>query len=240
MPITFYGSRSQTAKTSGTTLVMDLSAAPKVNVGSLLVICFAHDVAAGTYSVADTQGHTYRPDFEADFGSNLGVHIWSTISTFTGFINVTITHPTLTARAAFGVTLDGASQALTGTKGSATGTSTSPSSPSLTPAVDGAAVFGFVGREGPGITDAAFTNDAAYAAGTLASPGTTGGSGASNISGGLGVLVQGTAAATTYDATLGASVDWLAVAIAYGPDAASIPPRGVRATLQAVNRASTY
>jgi hypothetical protein len=184
-----------------------------------MLVLFAHDVTAGTYSIADDAGNTYREDFAADFAANVGIHIWSAIANATGFLVTTVTHPSMTPRAGIVLCITGPSQTLTGTATSATGSTDTPSSPSLTPGVNGALVVGFVGREGPGTVDETFTHDAEFTLGAVSGTGTSGGGAASNISCGAALLEQATAAGIAYDSTLSSARDWLDAILAYAPAA---------------------
>lgn len=99
MAITFvqaFGNGAQN-KTSGTTLAVNPTTNPTS--GHVVAVAFASDDAAGTYSCGDDQGNSWSELVSVTNPGNASFRIFVSLLTTTITGNITVTHPTLTARA---------------------------------------------------------------------------------------------------------------------------------------------
>jgi len=198
-------------KTSGTTLACANMSA--TTAGDSIFVLFASDDATGTYSVADSVGNSYSevtPPSPTTNATHVVLRIFRSDSTINRAANasITVTHPTLTARA---VVIGAFTGAATGTDGSneGTGTGTAATSGNLTPTVNNCLLVGANAIEGPvadsNPTPAGWTN--------ISSDGTTGAGGASNIAIRGGYIIETTATLQAYNPTI-ASNSWAAAIVA--------------------------
>ena len=211
-------------KTAGTTLSLPIPTSPwGLAVGHTLLIGFAMDGATGTVSATDNAStpNTYVVDVDkaaaSPSTSNVrGCIIRAYVGSITSLTTITITHPSVTARAAFVASFSGIQQASPLDQStSAVGSSTTPSS-GATAATTQAneVIFGVIGYE----TDAdssslstGMTPDAMTIAGTF----TSGGGAASNVTCYGGYALQTATSAQTHNATGGANTDWVALIATY-------------------------
>ena len=169
---------AQGSKTAGTTLVRGLSS---IGAGTLCVVFFAMDNAAGTVSCADDAGNTYA--VAADVTNASGVRtviLYAMNCAALSAGNITITHPSVTARSMVYATWSGAatSAALDASNTGTTTGSTATTSNAATPSEAGELIVGVTGAEDTNTTGAP-TEPAWATAGQK--HGTTGGGAASNI-----------------------------------------------------------
>ena len=106
--ISFITSASNQSKTAGTSLVLTVPIGGWAT-GSSVIITFACDDTAGTYSVADTALNTYTQDATITNSGDVITKVFSThnISALAAGDTITITHPSLTARAAIAANFTG-------------------------------------------------------------------------------------------------------------------------------------
>ena len=188
-----------TISTAGQTLV--------VTAGDLVVVTFAMDNAAGTVSCADDEGVSDVFVVQSDVTNSGGVRtvILAAISNYTGSsYNVTVTHPSVTARAvqirSFTPTAGSTMDATATAQNTGTSTTTATTSNSATPPANNQLVVGCCGSEDVVASQTA-TGFPAWATDQRAA-GTSGGGDASNITIGTGYEIQTTATARNYNPTL--------------------------------------
>jgi hypothetical protein len=212
-------------KTAGTTLVLTLDTTPALELGDTTLIAFAMDGATGTISATDNAStpNTYVVDHDVD-GSGTGevrtAIIRGRLTNTTSLTTITITHPSVTARAGHADQFRGINAATPLDKVAGTadaGASTTPSSgATATTAQNNEIIFGAIGWEGPDDSES-------YTAGTGMTPdqtkilelGTTGGGAASNITAANEYALQTATAAQTAGGTITNSRDWTALVATY-------------------------
>jgi hypothetical protein len=214
------------SKTSGASLTLTVPAGG-VAAGNSIIITFAMDDADGAVSAADSRGNAYAVDADANrVGVNdrvrtviLSAH---NVTALQGGDTITLSHPSVTARAASAVEFSGltGSGALDQTS-TAVGNSTTPSSGSTsTTAQPDELLIGAIGVEGP-LGDI-FTPGTNYNA--LTRDGTTGGSGASNITIDPEYRIVSATGAYLANGTLGTGRRWAAAIATYKMSAPTPTP----------------
>lgn len=220
------GGASNQSKSAGTTLTIATSGfSLGVNLGDTVLIAFAMDGATGTVSCTDNASTPNTYVVDVDVGGSGGTGevrtciIRGRFTNITNLTTITITHPSVTARAAVAGLFRGinASSPLDKSAGQAdSGASTTPSSgATATTAQNNEVVFGAIGWEGPGADT--------YTVGTGMTPdqteinedGTTGGTDASNCSVAAEYAFQTSASAQTAGGTISSSRDWTACIATY-------------------------
>jgi len=211
MAIAFHRSASAQSKSAGTTLAVTIT----VDVGELVVVIFACDNTTGTYSCADNNSNAYTHltgslSFSGSWppvntnGSELHCFYLPNAPAAT---SVTVTHPSLTARAAWVSTYTGAATSspldIYGANFPA-GTSTTqpPTLGTQTPSQDGCLVI--IGSSWETTNNDTFTQGNSLLPTTPESSfsiGTTGGGGASNQVCCWGYQIQTTAASVDAGST---------------------------------------
>jgi hypothetical protein len=223
------------SKTAGTTLVIPSTA--DFTTGNFAVVVFSSDDAAGTFSIADDQGNTWVECKNQLNAGSVRLIVWASILT-TGITgNVTVTHPSLTARAGLIKEFSGVLSATPDQTNSATGVTAAFDSGSVTPTEDGELLIGAIGWEGvigdnPGSVSG-FTVHLISA--------TSGGGAASNIGEASYHQIQTTATADAFDGALANARDWAAAIVSFKEIAATaVLKRRPSITQQAVMRAATW
>lgn len=217
---------SNSSKTAGTTLAVTVSS-PTAN--NTYLIAFAMDSAAGTISATDnaTVPNTYTVDKDLNPGGSATTVrmaiIRANLVTVTSLTTVTITLPSVTAKAAVVVEFAGPDLItpldVTNSNSATSGTAATSNATGTTAQAD-EVIFGAIGREddrtntpfartGTGMTpDQTFINSGATAVGT------TGGGAASNISVEALWAIQTATSTQTADDTV-TSGDWTALVATY-------------------------
>jgi len=204
---------SRQSKTAGTTIAGTGLGAASIALNDLIVVCFTSDDVAGTYSCADDQGNTYQTDV-ARFANaaHVSLVVFSAIVATDANTIVTVSHPSLTARAleifVFRGTDTSASR-VDGTPVTATGTGNA-SSGNLTTSSADSVMVGISGYESD--SSNTYTGDGAFVNGKV---GTTGGGDATNITQESGYNILTGTATDAYDTTNSASRSWAAALLAY-------------------------
>jgi hypothetical protein len=211
-------------KTAGTTLTVGLSGINNDSryVGTTVLLAFAMDGATGTVSATDNASNTYVVDVDKAAASPGSTNVRVCIirgylASVTNFTPITITHPSVTARAACaGVFLVDQSTPLD-TSTSNVGSSATPSSGATgTTAQANEVIFGALAYE-TNIAGRATGGGASMTpAGTLLTTyGTDGGGSASNVQAAVLYAHQTATNAQTASWTGGASTDWAAAIATY-------------------------
>ena len=197
------GVNSKTAGTTTSTAGQSLI----TTAGDLVVVVFAMDNAAGTVSCADNEGAGDAFVVQSDVTNSGGVRtvILSAITNHTGSsYQVTVTHPSVTARAvhirSFTPTAGSTMDATATAQNTGTGTTTATTSNSVTPTADNQLVVGCCGSEDV-VASQPITGFPSWATDYKAAA-TSGGGDASNITIGTGYEIQTTATARDYNPTL--------------------------------------
>jgi hypothetical protein len=194
-------------KTTGTTLSTGAGSLNQV-AGSVVVVAFAMDPAAGTVSCADTQGNTYTLDKDVTNGSGTsGVRLCvfrSKLTTaLTGPETITVTHPSCAARTMFAALFDMGAIVVDAASADATGSSGAPSATAAATA-DNVLLIGALGVEGP--DDDTFTEASGWTSVLTgaATPGigTLGGAADTNITVYLAYKIDTVSGAKTYAPTI--------------------------------------
>jgi len=226
------------SKTSGTSLGLNPSVDPLA--GNLCIVAFASDDAAGTFSIADDQGNTWREVYNILNPGNVRSILWASILTATITGSITVTHPTLTARAFTTAEFSGVASSTEDVESDGTGTGSTTSTGSVTPSENNELVIGVCGWEGP-ISDEDFTQPTGFT--IINQWGTTGGGAASNITVIAGYEIQTTATARSYPKTLFNSRDYANIIATFKQATAAAPgpvfrrrDRGMDALLQFCRR----
>jgi hypothetical protein len=221
MAITFSDKFGPNAsKATGTTLTVNLSA---IVVGTLVVVVFASDDAAGTFSIADTQGNTWVECKNQLNSGNVRTIVWASLLT-TAIISgsFTVTHPSLDARAAGCASFAGVASATPDQTNAANATAASGvfASGSITPSENNELLIGGLGWEGVG-ADA----PGSIAGFTTANVGvaTSGGGAASNIGELLYYQIQTTLAADNFDGSMATGRDNAACVVSFKATPSSSP-----------------
>jgi len=223
----YKGAGGGNSKTAGTTLVIGLSTGnvPTLAVGDTVLISFAMDGATGTVSATDNAStpNTYVVDVDkaaaSPSTSNVrGCIIRAYMANTTSLTQITITHPSVTARAASYEVFIGINQTTPLDKTvSAVGSGTAPSSgATATTSQANEVIFGAFAYEGPladtGVVGTGMTPDG-YAPFTWNA---TSGSGAvSNVCAPHFYALQTATNAQTADGTGFQSSDWVAMCATY-------------------------
>lgn len=216
MAITFHATANGASKTAGTTVAT--STTLTLTSGDLICVAFACDDTAGTYSCADTV-NTYIEDVTAlTNAGHVQLHVFRSIAGTTANLTITVTHPSLTARALVTMSFSGtaSSSPFDTSAAGATGTSATPASGSVTPSADNYVVFGAVGVEDTGNNTA--TESTNFTG--IQQNGTIGGGAASNIYCAASYNIQTTAAARNYQPGI-TSASWADHALVYKVTAAA-------------------
>jgi hypothetical protein len=200
-----------TSKTSGTSLVITTTAA--VSAGDDIIVAFASDSSTGAVSVADSAGNSYTSaaDINNPSGVRTVIFVAYHVNALPSGSTITITHPSVTARAAVASVFRGLLSAGLDRTHTGTGSSTSPSSgaTSATSQAD-ELLIGGVGTEGPS-GDAAGTWGGSFS--DLQRVGTTGGTATTNICVSMGYRIVSSTGTYTASKSSITSRDW-ATAIA--------------------------
>lgn len=201
------------SKSAGTTLAATVPLAGFAE-GTSVIVTFASDDAAGTYSCADTAGNTYVEDVSVTNASHVRTRIFSAhnIAALVSGNSVTVTHPSLTARAIVVGNFTGLEPVGAFDKNaSSTGNGTTPDSTNTAAtAQTDELLIGAIGVEGP-LGDA-WTKDANYT--NIDRNGTTTGGAATNIT--IAAEYRVVTAAGTYNATgTITSAQWAAAIATY-------------------------
>ena len=210
------------SNSTGTTLPMTVPASG-VPVGNTVILTFAMDPTAGTVSATDTQGNTYTSDQDTTAGTgNSGVRTLVLSAHITKALvsgnTITITHPSVAARAASACYASGlVSAARVDQTSTGIGTNNSPVTASLTTRYQDEVLIGAIGVE---------TNNAVFTLGNgyTALPTAT----ATNLaSSSIAIFpeyrITSTTNAYTAGATLGSSPRWSAALVAYRTPNISTP-----------------
>lgn len=239
MAITFGTNQTGSSKTAGTSVAASAITSGSLALNDLIVVIFASDDAAGTYSCADDQLNSYQTDLART--SNAGhcsVVIFSAIVATVANTIVTVTHPSLTARGIDVYTFRGADTTASRVDTAAvtaTGTGNAGSG-NYTTAFSGSVMIGASVYESDRTNT--YGGDANFVSGGAV--GTTGGADASNITTKNGYQILSGTATDAYDTTNSASRSWVAALLAYKAPAAVLPARPLLVKLRAVPRASSF
>ncbi|MFN8642759.1 MAG: hypothetical protein U0802_14310 [Candidatus Binatia bacterium] len=209
------GIDAQQSKTAGTSIVLTVPAAG-VGAGHSVLLALTMDAAAGTVSAADSAGNVYGVDVDVTNGTRIRTVVLSAhnVAALAGGSTISVTHPSVTARALSGSEFAGllGSGALdqinsqVGNNGTAL---TSGATPVTSQADE--LVFGAIGVEGPS-TDT-FTPGASFIA--LAAAGTTGPPGASNVTINPEYRIVAATGAYAADGTGSTNRNWAATVASY-------------------------
>ena len=202
------------SKSSGTSLSITVPAGG-VSAGNSIIVAFAMDDGSGTVSCSDTAGNTYTVDIDVTNSGNVRTVILSShnVSALISGNSITVTHPSVTARAVSVSEFSGLAPTSALDKiQSNTGSSASPSSGATsTTTVKNELLIGAIGVEGP--LDESFTKGTLWDA-ALPRNGTTGQGAASNITINPEYWIVSTTGSYTADGTITAR-DWAAVIATY-------------------------
>ena len=183
-------------KTAGTSLVIPAGGggSKTVTVGNDIFVAFAADTTAGSYSVADSLSNSYSQVHTVSGNNDVDVFLFrSRVTTGGTLASITVSHPSLTARAGIAAEFSGLSSGgAVSTGGQQTLDSTATSAGSFSVS-SGELLVGAHGWEGPG-------GDTLGLAGSSGSPlqtlvevdddiGTTGGAATTNVSVGLQYVI---------------------------------------------------
>jgi uncharacterized delta-60 repeat protein len=205
------------SKSAGTTLSVIVSGGGVI-AGHSIVVTFAMDDNSGSVTCSDTAGNTYTVDEDVTNAGEVRTVIISShnVSALSGGGTITVTHPSVTARAMSVAEFSGLAATSTfDQKQSGTGNSASPSSGATpTTTVANELLIGAIGAEGP-LGDS-FTKGTLWDA-ALARDGTTGQGAASNITINPEYWVVSATGNYTADGTI-TSRDWAAAIATYKAD----------------------
>lgn len=213
------------SKTSGTTLV--IPSTNNASSGNLVIVTFACDDVSGTFSIADDQSNSWREVINVLNSGNVRLIVWASIVGASGITgNITVTHPTATARCGDAQQYSGVASSTEDQETSATGGTQAMSVGPITPTESGELVFAAQGAECES-TDLSAESD--WGSG-FSGVGTTGAGAASNISTKRHYEIQTSPTARTYAYSNLATRDWAAVIVSFkatgGAPSAIAPPLG--------------